>query len=45
MPKSSKKKKDELPTPMAIGETFPPDKDPIPSLWIPPPPGIGQRVF
>jgi hypothetical protein len=43
MPKSSKKRKeDSLPQ---IGETFPPIKDPLPAMWIPPPPALGERVI
>ncbi len=44
MPKSSKKKKEEV-TPREPGDTYPPEKDPIPPQWLPPPTGIGEKLL
>lgn len=45
MSKSSKKKKESAATAREPGDTFPPEKDPIPALWVPPPVGIGEKLL
>jgi hypothetical protein len=44
MTKSGKKKKEEATVVRELGDTYPPEKDPIPPLWIPPPTAIGEKV-